>query len=195
MRVVSRGLAAVVVVLVCACSGGGSTSFAPGDKAPEVKGTDAKGKEALLSQYQGKVTLVNFWATWCAPCVAELPLLQTINDTLKDKGFQVVGIAVDDTPEAVEKMKATYGLTYPMIIDSDSQSKRLYGVQGLPESFVLDAQHRVMDVDDPDNKSGRVARIIGPRNWNSAWVSKILADASSSGGAAPAPAADTTAAK
>lgn len=186
MRRVSRALAAVVVALVCSC-GGGSTGFNPGEKAPEVKGTDVKGNEVALSQYAGKVTLINFWATWCAPCVAELPLLQTINDTLKDKGFQVVGIAVDDTPEAVEKMKATYGLTYPMLIDSDGQSKRLYGVQGLPESFVLDAQQKVLVVNDPDNKTGPVTRIIGPRSWNERWISQYLsAPAAAPTDAAPA---------
>lgn len=183
---VSRAFVAVVLALVCSCSGG-SSGFNPGDKAPEVEGTDVKGKAVALSQYSGKVTLVNFWATWCAPCVAELPLLQTIHDTLKDKGFQVVGIAVDDTPEEVQKMKATYGLTYPMIIDSASQSKRLYGVRGLPESFVLDAQQRVLVVNDPDNKGGPVTRIVGPRSWSAKWASQFIT--------AAAPAADVAGAK
>jgi cytochrome c biogenesis protein CcmG, thiol:disulfide interchange protein DsbE len=173
MRRVSRALAAVVLALVCSCSGG-STGFNPGDKAPEIKGTDSKGNSVALSQYQGKVTLLNFWATWCAPCVAELPLLQTIYDTHKDKGFQIVAIAVDDTPEAVQKMKDTVGLTFPIIIDTDSQSKRKYGIQGLPESFVLDAQQQVLVVNDPDGKSGPVTRIIGPRAWKEKWVAQFL---------------------
>lgn len=170
----SRALAAVVLLVVCACSGE-RTGLNPGDKAPDIKGVDSAGAQVLLRQFAGKVTLVNFWATWCAPCLNELPSLQALHTSMKDRGVIVVGVAVDDSVENIREAQAKYGLTYPIIIDSESQSKRLYEVKGLPESFVLDGEQRVVVVMDPDGRSGPVTRIIGDREWSEKWASQVLA--------------------
>ncbi len=176
---VSRALASVVLAVLCACSGE-RTGLSPGDKAPDIKGTDSSGAQVSLRQVQGRAILVNFWATWCAPCMAELPALQALYSQLKDQGFTVVGVAVDDAPDGVKRAQETFGLTYPIIIDSDSQSKRRFEVKGLPESFVLNGEQLVQVVLDPDGKSGPVTRIIGPREWGQSWAAQVLSSVGAS---------------
>jgi len=136
----------------------------PGEKAPNVEGITVDGVATSLDAVQGKVILVNFWATWCAPCVAELPALQALHTALKGQGFQVVGIAVDDAPENVREAQQRFGITYPIIIDTKASSKRGYGIRGMPESFVLDKERRVVVIADPADGSP-VTKIIGPREW------------------------------
>ena len=174
MRLVSRAIASVVLAVLCSCTGE-RTGLNPQDKAPDIKGTDSAGAATSLRQINGKAYLINFWATWCAPCMAELPTLQAMYAASKDTGFVVVGIAVDDSLENIREAQAKFGLTYPIVIDADSQSKRLYEVKGLPESFVLDGQQRVQVVMDPDGRSGPVTRIVGPREWSEKWASQVLA--------------------
>jgi peroxiredoxin len=96
--------------------------------------------------------------------MAELPELQALHKRLEAKGFAVVGVAVDDDPDKVRAAVAEYGITYPIIIDSDAQSKRRYEVKGLPESYVLDSKRQVLLVVDPAD-GAPVTKIIGPRAW------------------------------
>jgi len=154
---------AVLAIFICACSDG-RRGVNPGDVAPEIAGINAKGEPVSLSSIQAKAILVNFWATWCAPCMAELPELQALHKRLEAKGFAVVGVAVDDDPEKIKAAVAQYGITYPVIIDTDSQSKRRYEVKGLPESYVLDAKRQILVIADPGDGSP-VTKIIGPRAW------------------------------
>ena len=116
MRRVSRALAAVVLALVCSCSGG-STGFNPGDKAPEIKGTDSKGNSVALSQYQGKVTLLNFWATWCGPCVGELPNVLKTYEKFHPQGFEIIGISLDQEKDALESFVKKNEMTWPQAFD------------------------------------------------------------------------------
>lgn len=180
MRPASRAVASVVLAFcfawVASCTGE-RTGLNPQDRAPDVKGRDLSGAETALRQVPGQVLLVNFWATWCAPCMAELPALQQLHEQMKSSGFTVVGVAVDDSPENIREAQAKFGVTYPIIIDADSQSKRLYEIKGLPESFVLGPEQRVQIVMDPDGKSGPVTRIVGPRDWSEKWASQVLASA------------------
>jgi cytochrome c biogenesis protein CcmG/thiol:disulfide interchange protein DsbE len=136
----------------------------PGEIAPDVKGVDLQGATTSLHAIKGKALLVNFWATWCAPCMQELPALQSLHTKLRDRGFQVVGVAVGDSAENIREAVARFGITFPVIIDEAGLSKRKFEVKGLPESFVLDAEHRVLLVQDPGDGSP-VTKIIGPREW------------------------------
>jgi thiol-disulfide isomerase/thioredoxin len=137
----------------------------PGDSAPEIKGVDPSGAPLSLQSIQGKVILLNFWATWCTPCMAELPGLQALYDKLKDKGFVVVGVALDDTPENVKEAQAQFNITYPILMNEGSQCKRAYEIKGLPESYVLDSEHKVLVVQDPED-GAPLTKIIGPREWS-----------------------------
>ena len=162
-------LAALLLCIGCKSPGG----IGPGEKVPNVKGVDLAGAPLELHNINGKLFLINFWATWCAPCVAELPALQSVHTKFKDRGFQVVGIAVDDTLENVQQMVAQYGITYPILIDTKAQSKRSFQIKGFPESFILDGEHRVVVVNDPADGTPQT-RLWGPREWDSPRVGFLI---------------------
>jgi peroxiredoxin len=86
-------------------------------------------------------------------------------EQLKGKGFQIVGVAVDDTLPNIRQAVERYKITYPILIDEAGESKRRFEIRGFPESFVLDAEHKVLVVNDPADGS-LVTKIIGPREWS-----------------------------
>lgn len=137
----------------------------PGETAPDIIGVDVNGQPTSLHAINGRVLLVNFWATWCGPCMAELPALQALHEKLKDKGFVVVGVAVDDSPENIKEAVSSNHITYPIVLDEEGKSKRKFEIKGMPESFVLDAQHKVVVIQDPEDGTP-VTKIIGPREWD-----------------------------
>ena len=136
----------------------------PGDVAPDIQGISPSGQPLALHSITGKVLLVNFWATWCAPCMAELPDLQALYANLRDKGFVVVGVAIDDSRDNIQEAINRFGITYPVIIDSNYQTKRRYEIRGMPESYLLDSKYQVLVIPDPEEGSP-VTKIIGPRDW------------------------------
>lgn len=137
----------------------------PGEIAPDVAGVDLVGQPLALHQVAGKVVLVNFWATWCAPCMAELPALEELYKSLRGQGFTIVGVAVDDTLENIKDAVQRNGITYPVLLDEQGKSKRLFELKGFPESFVLDSKKQVMIITDPGD-GAPVTKIIGPRQWS-----------------------------
>jgi thiol-disulfide isomerase/thioredoxin len=155
-------VAAAFVFIACSDSRRG---IYPGEIAPDVAGRDLVGQPLSLHQVQGKVLLVNFWATWCAPCMAELPALERLHQSLNAMGFTVVGIAVDDSLGNIKDAVNANGITYPVLLDEKGKSKRLFELKGFPESFVLDAQKKVMIITDPGD-GAPVTKIIGPREWS-----------------------------
>lgn len=172
MRLVCRVVMILALVWCLGCSDGRS-GINPGDRAPNVRGINPRGGELALWDIQGKLFLVNFWATWCGPCVEEMPALQSLHNKFKDRGFSVVGIAVDDTEENVRETIRRFGITYPIIIDNKAQSKRQYSVKGFPESFILDGEHRVMVVSDPADGTPQT-RLWGAREWDSPAVGHLV---------------------
>lgn len=137
----------------------------PGEIVPDIEGVDLAGKPLSLHQVQGKIVLVNFWATWCAPCMAELPDLERLHQALRHQGFTVLGVAVDDSSENIIEAVKQNSLTYPVLLDEKGKSKRQFELKGFPESFVLDANKRVMIITDPGDGMP-VTKIIGPREWS-----------------------------
>ena len=166
---------ALMISALACCLGctDGRSRINPGDRAPNVQGATPTGSQLALYDISGKLFLVNFWATWCAPCIEEMPALQSLHNKFKDRGFQVVGIAVDDTEENVRETIQKFGITYPIIIDNKAQSKRQYQVKGFPESFVLDGEHRVMVITDPADGTPQT-RLWGPRDWDSPNVGYLI---------------------
>lgn len=161
-------VAAAFVFVACSSARRG---IYPGEIAPDVSGVDLGGNRLSLHQalsppqFSGKVALVNFWATWCAPCMAELPSLEQLHQRLHAQGLTVVGIAVDDTLENVKGAVQSNGITYPVLLDEKGTSKRQFELKGFPESFVLDSQRRVLILTDPSDGMP-VTKIIGPREWS-----------------------------
>lgn len=114
------------------------------DPAPEFQLNTLEGKPLSLGEYKGKVILLNFWATWCGPCRAEIPDLIELQNKYRDQ-FQIIGLVVDDDDEkAVKKFVADSDINYPVALASDEVRLEYGGVVALPTSFVLDAEGRVV---------------------------------------------------
>jgi thiol-disulfide isomerase/thioredoxin len=99
-----------------------------------------------LSDYAGEVVVLNFWATWCAPCRAEMPSLQALQDTLGDEGLEVVTVAFGrHNPAQMDRFWEQAGITsLPLHLDAGTELAQAFGVRGLPHSFVLDREGRVI---------------------------------------------------
>lgn len=115
--------------------------------APEFTLKDAEGKSVKLSDYKGKVVLLNFWATWCGPCKLEIPWFIDFEKRYKDRGFAVVGISMDeDGWEAVKPYIEEKKVNYRVMIGSDALADLYGGVQSLPTSFIVDQQGRIASI-------------------------------------------------
>ena len=116
-----------------------------GMQAEDFRLTDLEGKSQSLSQYRGKIVLVNFWATWCKPCTTEMPAMQTIYNKLHDKGFVVLAVnELEDDAKVREHIKQ-YGHTFPVLMDRDNKVANQFGVFGLPVSVFIDEKGVVQE--------------------------------------------------
>ncbi|MBN1445218.1 MAG: redoxin domain-containing protein [Candidatus Omnitrophica bacterium] len=98
---------------------------------------DINGKAVNLSDYRGKVVILNFWATWCPPCRTEIPDFVKFYKNHKDKGVEIIGIALNSTEEEVKKMIEDYGINYTICM-SDGKVEGPYGIRFIPATFIID---------------------------------------------------------
>jgi peroxiredoxin len=123
--------------------------------APSFELPDLKGEEVSLAALSGKVVLLNFWATWCTPCRAEMPGMERLWRQYHDRGLAIVAISVD---EGGEKRIASFvrrlNLSYPILLDPQSETADRYEVSGLPSSFLIDGEGRL------------IGRMVGGREWD-----------------------------
>jgi thiol-disulfide isomerase/thioredoxin len=114
------------------------------DPAPEFKLTALDGKPVSVADFKGKVILVNFWATWCGPCRAEIPDLVELQNKYKDQ-LQIIGLVVDDDDQdAIKKFVVKFGINYPVAVATNETRIQYGGIPALPTSFVLDSEGRVV---------------------------------------------------
>jgi len=113
------------------------------DPAPDFKLNTLDGKPLTLAALQGKVVLLNFWATWCGPCRAEIPDLIVLQDRYKGR-LQVIGLNVDDEEADIQKYVEEMGINYPVAMTSNDLRLQYGGIPALPTSFVLDTEGRVV---------------------------------------------------
>jgi thiol-disulfide isomerase/thioredoxin len=115
--------------------------------APELIATDLKGKPMSWKNHEGKVVLVDFWATWCAPCRKSMPELQSLHDKYSSRGFTVVGVSIDEGKAAskVKKFVTSKKISYPIAIDSeDDPTWERFRVKAVPAAFLIDQEGRVV---------------------------------------------------
>jgi peroxiredoxin len=112
--------------------------------APNFSLKDADGNAVNLADYRGKVVLINFWATWCGPCEAEIPWFIEFEKKYKDQGFAVLGVSMDDDGwKSVRPYIASHKINYRIMIGSEVVSQQFGEIEALPTSFVLDREGRI----------------------------------------------------
>ncbi len=113
-------------------------------RAPDFSATELEGKKVSLSDFRGKVVLLNFWATWCPACQQEIPELERIYDEYKDKGVVVIG-AGSESSEQIRQFKQRMAISYPLV-KVDNKVFSTYQVRGIPTTYIIDKrgyiQHR-----------------------------------------------------
>jgi len=109
-----------------------------GGPAPDFQLDQLGGPPIKMSDYRGKVVLLNFWATWCGPCKKEMPEMQAAYEALKDKGFVILALNFGEKAEKAEKLVKEMGLTFPILLDRDIEVAERHRVVSLPVTFFVD---------------------------------------------------------
>lgn len=117
----------------------------PGSReaAPDFMLSDLNGQELRLSAYKGRVVLLNFWATWCDPCRREIPRFVELQKKYRDRGFQVIGISLDDDVKAVPPFYRDYKMNYPVAVGDAKLAESFGNILGLPVNFLIDRDGRI----------------------------------------------------
>jgi peroxiredoxin len=150
------GVAALVIVFALK-QNNPYLKFSPlrvGQPAPDFTLPGLDGKMVSLSDYRGHVVLVNVWATWCPPCVDEMPSMEKLYRALKGTNFEILAVSIDALgKEAVAPFVKKYNLSFPALMDQDGTIKTLFQTTGVPESFII-------------NQEGIfIEKVIGPKDW------------------------------
>jgi len=132
---------------------GSPEGVAVGESAPSFALPALGHGTASLDEYRHKVVLVNFWATWCPPCVEEAPSLEKFAEAMRPQGVVVIGVSVDQDPAALAKFVADHHLTFPIVRDPYQRLAHRYGTFQFPETYILDRDGRVAD------------KVVGEWDW------------------------------
>lgn len=110
----------------------------PNHPAPDFILPGIDGNPVRLSQLKGQVVLINIWATWCPPCRAEMPAIQTVHEKYRARGFTVLAVNVQEPPQIVAAFMREHGLTFPALLDLTAQVSNTYQAYALPSSYFVD---------------------------------------------------------
>jgi peroxiredoxin len=169
-------VAALAVVVVLAWLHRGTVPVQQGHIAPDFRAATLRGDTVALSSLRGRVVVLNVWATWCPPCRWEMPALQRLYQRLGPRGLAVVAVSEDEASGPGADFGGTLGevpgfvrdnaLTFTVLLDPHRSLQDLYGLDGLPTTFVIDRRGRV------------VRRVLGPARWDqppySAEIERLL---------------------
>ncbi|MGD2186428.1 MAG: TlpA disulfide reductase family protein [Desulfobacterales bacterium] len=125
-----------------------------GRPAPDFTFPGLNGKMVSLSDYRGHVVLVNVWATWCPPCVDEMPSMEKLYQELKAENFEILAVSIDAPgSKAVAPFMKKYNLSFPALMDPEGSIQALYQTTGVPESFIINQEGILIE------------KVIGARDW------------------------------
>jgi cytochrome c biogenesis protein CcmG/thiol:disulfide interchange protein DsbE len=129
--------------------------FPSDTKPPHFSGRTLDARQLSMTQLRGRVIVVNFWASWCLECRPEMPMLERLHRDFASRGLAIIGINAREDKDAVGRYATELGLTFPLVLDPGGTISALYGVIGLPTTFVIGRDGRA------------VAFAVGPREWAS----------------------------
>lgn len=142
----------------------------PGEVAPPFELLDLDGNSHHLSDFAGQVVVLNFWATWCPPCVEEMPSLQQLADSLEGDGLKVVAVSVDERYADIAPFVEEHSLRFLVLHDLGKRVSRRYEVFQFPETWLIGRDGRL------------VSRIIGARDWSAPESLRVFGDLLAEGG-------------
>ena len=131
-------------------------------EAPEIELKDTTGKLVSLSSHRGKVVILNFWATWCPPCRAEMPSMQRLYDEIGGDGIELLAVDLQESEKTVKDFLEKNGYTFPVLFDSTGQAGAMYGARSIPTTYLIDADGMA------------VARVVGTREWDDEELYEVL---------------------
>ena len=132
----------------------GQAVLGRGAEAPDFSLLDLNGKMVRLADQKGKVVFLNIWATWCPPCVEEMPSMEKLYQQLKGEDFEILAVSLDKNgSEAVLPFMKKHRLNFTALIDSEETLKYKYQTTGVPETFIIDQNGIIIE------------KVIGPRDW------------------------------
>jgi peroxiredoxin len=135
-----------------------------GAPAPDFTLPDLEGKARSLAELRGRVVVLNFWATWCPPCIEEMPSLQRLHKALADRGIAVVTVSVDERFSDVGAFVRKFDLTFTVLHDEGKRVSRKYQTFMYPETFILDREGRLK------------SKVVGPRDWAAPTVIRDMVE-------------------
>ena len=130
--------------------------------APELKASDLKGAPQTLADYRGKVVVLNFWASWCPPCLREMPSMERLRLKMAGRPLAIVALDSAETAEEVNAFLSRMKLGFPILLDPDGSNTKRWKVFALPTTFLLDAEGRVRYV------------LTGPTEWDEGEALEII---------------------
>jgi len=129
---------------------------------PQFSGSTLHARQLSMTEHRGAVIVLNFWASWCLECRAEMPVLERLQHEFSSRGLAIIGVNNRESREAVGRYAKELGLTFPLVLDPDGKINALYGVAALPTTFLVGRDGRA------------VAFAIGPRQWESAPARALI---------------------
>jgi len=141
---IKRLLVAVALTAFAATSL--ASSGLVGNKAPDFALKSSTGENLRLSEYRGEVVMINFWATWCGPCRQEMPLLDDLYNRYERVGFKLLGVNIDDNSQRAIDMMRELGVNFPVLFDASKDVSKLYEVNAMPVTVILDREGNVRHV-------------------------------------------------
>ncbi|WP_102345727.1 thiol-disulfide oxidoreductase ResA [Bacillus sp. Marseille-P3661] len=117
-----------------------------GDQAPNFILNDLSGEPIEFDSLRGKGVFLNFWATWCPPCEEEMPYMENMYHQYKDKGVEILAVNVGESNLAVENFVNRKGLSFPVLMDSNTEVLETYGINPLPTTLLVDKNGEIIDI-------------------------------------------------